>query len=127
MVVLNGVQNFLQFLSDNWTAILVCIGLIIGIIKKTKDYFSKSNEERIEIAKKQIQEVILRMVTDAEIDFEEWNKSGSIKRSQVIEEIFTNYPILSKAVSQEDIIAWIDEQIDSSLETLRDIINKNKS
>ena len=42
----------LQILNDNWTSILVCAGLIVGIVKKTQDYMSKSQEEKIELAKK---------------------------------------------------------------------------
>ena len=38
MDFLKGLQNFLIFINDNWTAILVCIGLIIGLIQKIKTY-----------------------------------------------------------------------------------------
>jgi hypothetical protein len=126
MAILNGIQNFLQFLSNNWTVILVCIGLIIGIVQKTKYWFSKSKEERYKIAKQQIREIILKKITVAEIDFAEWNKSGSIKRSQVIDEIYSQYPILSKIVDQSEVIAWLDEEIDNALKTLRDVIKNNE-
>lgn len=126
MAILNGIQNFLQFLSNNWTVILVCIGLIIGIVQKTKCWFSKSKEERYKITKQQIREVILKKITVAEIDFAEWNKSGSIKRSQVIDEIYSQYPILSKIVDQSEVIAWLDEEIDNALKTLRDVIKNNE-
>lgn len=125
--MLNGIQNFLEFINDNWTSIMVVIGLFIGVGKKVTDYFGKSNEEKIAIAKTQIQETMLRMITDAEMDFNEWNKAGSIKRSQVIEEVYASYPILSKVASQDEIIKWIDEQIDKSLETLREIIAENSA
>ena len=65
---MEGLQKFLQLLNDNWTSILVCIGLVIGIVKKTQDYMSKSQDEKIEIAKKQIQTTILKMISDAEVD-----------------------------------------------------------
>ena len=58
---MEGLQKFLQILNDNWTSILVCAGLIVGIIKKTHDYMSKSQEEKIELAKKQIQTTILNI------------------------------------------------------------------
>ena len=126
MNILTGIQNFLEIVNNNWTTIMVIIGLIIAISKKTKNYFSKSDEEKIAIAKKQIQETMLRMITEAEISYEEWNKAGSIKRSQVIEEIFTNYPVLSKVVNQEELIEWIDSEINNSLKTLREIVKENK-
>lgn len=126
MNILTGIQNFLEIVNNNWTTIMVIIGLIIAISKKAKYYFSKSDEEKIAIAKKQIQETMLRMITEAEISYEEWNKAGSIKRSQVIEEIFTNYPVLSKVVNQEELIEWIDSEINNSLKTLREIVKENK-
>ena len=125
MNILNGIQNFLQFINDNWTSIIVIIGLLISIIRKVMNYLKKSDDEKIEIAKKQIQETMLRLITEAEIDYQEWVKAGSIKRSQVIEEIFLMYPVLSKVANQEELIAWIDDVIDESLETMREIFAKN--
>lgn len=126
MNILDGMKNFLQLVNDNWVTITVIIGLSLGVYRKAKGYFSKSDEEKIAIAKKQIQETMLRMITEAEISYEEWNKAGSIKRSQVIEEIFTNYPVLSKVVNQEELIEWIDSEINNSLKTLREIVKENK-
>lgn len=126
MDVLNGVKNFLQFINDNYITILVIISLGIGIYKKTKDYFKKSKEERYEIAKKQIKEIILKKITTAEIDFEEWKKSGAIKRSQVIEELYSQYPILSKIADQDSVVALIDEEINNALKTLRDVVKENQ-
>lgn len=126
MNILNGVQNFLQLINDNWTTIMVIIGLAIAVGKKVKDFVSKSDDEKIAIAKAQIQETILKMVTEAEVDYEEWNKAGSIKRSQVIAQIYTEYPVLSKVVDQTALIEWIDETIDASLKTLREIVDSNK-
>lgn len=122
---LYGIQNFLQFINDNWTVIIVIIGLAISIAKKTKDFFSKSDEEKIAIAKKQIQETMLKLITDAEVDYKEWTKAGNIKRSQVIEQIFEMYPILSTVTNQEEIISWIDNIIDESLVTMREIFANN--
>lgn len=125
--MLNGLLNFLQFLYDNWTVIIVIISLIITIIQKTKSYFSKSNEEKIEIAKAQIHESMLKMITDAEVDYETWSQAGSIKRSQVIQKIFADYPILSKFADQDALIEWIDDAINDSLRTLRKIIAENRT
>lgn len=123
---MKGVQNFLQVVSDNWTSILVCIGLIVGMIKKAKEYFSKSSDEQVEIAKKFISESMMKRITDAEVDYEEWNKAGSIKRSQVISQIYREYPILMKVVDQAALIAWVDSEIDSALPRLKEIMKANK-
>lgn len=125
MNILNGIQNFLQFINNNWTAIIVVLGLIITIINKIKVYFNKSNEDKVEIAKKQIEQVMLKLVTEAEKDYKEWTKAGSIKRSQVLEKIFKEYPILYKVVNQDELIKWIDIVIDKSLETMRSVISDN--
>ena len=124
--ILDGIKNFLQLINNNWTTILVIISLIIAITKKIKSYLSKSDEEKIEIAKQQVKEIILKLTSDAEVDYDEWKKAGSIKRSQVIKDIFIEYPILSKAVNQEELIKWIDETIDDALVTLREIVKENK-
>ena len=124
MNILIGIQNFLEFVNVHWTEIIVIIGLLIALVKKIKDYISKSDKEKIAIAKKQIEETMLRLITDAEVDYSEWIKAGAIKRSQVIEEIFVMYPILSKVTNQEELIDWIDDVIKKALETMRDIFEK---
>lgn len=125
MVILNGIANFLTFLNDNWTLIIVIIGLGIAVFQKIKSYLNTTKEEKIAIAKAQIQETVLELVTEAELEYEEWVSAGSIKRSQVIAEIYAEYPILSKIVDQESLITWIDEAIDNALDTLRSIIATN--
>ena len=124
---MNGIENFLGYISENWVAILILLGLTLALGRMVYNYLKIDNVEKIEIAKTQIREAMLKLITEAEIDFEEWNKSGKIKRSQVITKIYEKYPILSKAVSQEDVIAWLDREIDNSLVTLREIIKDNKT
>ncbi len=123
--MLNGIKHFLQIINDNWTTILVIIGLVIALWKKIESYIGKTDEEKIAIAKKQVEQAMLKMITSAETDFADWEKAGSIKRSQVIKEVFADYPILSKVMDQEDLIKWIDVQIDNSLKTLREVIKEN--
>lgn len=124
--MLNGMKNFLQFVNNNWTAIVILVSLIMTLVHKIRNYLSKSNTERIDIAKKQIKEVILKLISDAEKDYEAWENAGSIKRSQVIRKIFESYPALTKAVSQTALIQWMDDTIDEALNTLREIVAVNK-
>ena len=125
--MLNGLQNFLQLINNNWTTIIVCISLVLAIYKKAKDYISKSDDEKIAIAKTQIQQAMLKLITDAEVDYESWNQAGSIKRSQVIQKIFANYPVLSKIADQKALIQWIDDTINEALKTLRKIVAENQT
>lgn len=126
MSILDGIKNFLELVNENWTTIVVIIGLVIAITKKAINYFNKSDDEKMIIAKKHIQETMLKMIGDAEKDYEEWNKAGSLKRAQVIKQIFAEYPVLSKITDQDEIIAWIDSVIDDSLVELRKIVAENK-
>lgn len=124
MDFLTSIQKLLQFINDNWTTIIIIIGLAISVIKKIIDYSKKTNEEKIEIAKQQIKEIMLKLVTDAEEDYYQWVNAGGVKRSQVIEEIFMKYPALSKVTDQQGLILWIDETINEALKTMREIIEK---
>lgn len=119
MNILDGIKNFLQLVNENWTTILVIVGLTIGIYRKTRMFFDTTNDEKIEIAKKQISERMLKLVSDAEENYESWAKAGEIKRSEVISKIYEDYPILSGVIDQDELINWIDDQIDAALPTLR--------
>lgn len=121
-----GIKNFLEFINNNWTAIIAIVSLIFAIYKKIKTFIKLSQEEKINIAKSQISDIILKLVKDAEMENNSINKSGVIKRSQVIEKIYSDYPILSKISNQDEIINWIDELIDNSIRELNDILNHQK-
>lgn len=124
--MIDGLKNFLQLINDNWTTILIIIGLIIGIYQKVKALLKESDEAKIEFAKQQISNVVLKMITDAETEYQQFAKAGEIKRSQVIKQIFDNYPILEKVVDQDALISLIDYEIDNALKTLREVIKETK-
>ena len=124
--LLASIQSLLQYINDNWTCIIIIIGLVISLSKKIADYSKKTDEEKIEIAKQQIKETILKLVTDAEEDYYQWVSAGGIKTSQVIDKIFTKYPVLSKVANQEELINWLDDAIDDALKVMRGIFeNQN--
>ncbi len=124
MNFIDGLKNFLLFINENWTSILVIFGLILMLWKKIENYNKLSTEEKIAIAKRQIQERMLKLISDAEENYEDWAKAGEIKRAEVIARIYDEYPILSSVVNQDELITWIDEQIDAALPTLRDLWEK---
>ncbi len=126
MNILEGLKNFLKFVNDNWTLIVVIAGLAISLYLKIKSWLSLTNEERVNLAKEQIREIMLSLVSQAELDWEEYKKSGTIKRSQVIDQIFEQYPILSQVTDQESLLAWIDKVIDEALEQMHNIITKEE-
>ena len=124
-VVLNGIKNFLQLINNNWTTIIIIIGLGIAIAKKVKNYISMSEEEKIILAKEQIKIAMLKLVSDAEKNWEDYKKAGSIKRAEVIKQIFENYPALFNVANQDELIMFIDDEIDNALKILREIIETN--
>lgn len=125
MVILDGIKNFLMFVNEHWTEIVVIAGLGLAIWKKVESYLRKTDEEKIQIAKDQLRETILKFVTKAEIDYDDWVKAGAVKRAQVIDEIFAKYPILNRVTNQESLISEIDTMIDEALNELREILSKN--
>lgn len=124
MNFLSGIKNMLMFISEHWAEIITVLCVVFLAYKKVADFLAKSDEERIQIAKEQIRINMLKYVTDAEEDYANWVKAGEIKRSQVISQIYADYPILSKIVAQDDLIAWIDQTIDDALKTMRKIIEE---
>lgn len=125
MNVLTGIHNFLNFINENWTMIASIIVVTIAIVKKAASFFGLPKEVQLKIAKVQISHIMLRLVTEAECDYREWVKAGAIKRAQVIDEVFTMYPILSQIANQEEIISWIDEEIDKALKEMRKVFEEN--
>lgn len=125
-IILNGIYNFLNFIYTHWTMICAIIVLITAIYHNVVEFMSKSKEERLNIAKAQIRVVMLRLVTEAENDYASWISAGAVKRSQVIDQVFAMYPILSKISNQDEIIVWLDDVIDEALDSMREIFEKNR-
>lgn len=123
--VLTGIRNFLDLINQNWTLITVIIGLGILVYKKIKNYLSLSDQEKIDLALKQIRITALKMVTDAEDEYANLVKAGEIKRAEVIDVIFEKYPILNKITDQETLINTLDDIIDEALITMRKVIEEN--
>ena len=121
-VFLNGIKNFLMMINNNWPTIVVIIGLCIMVYRKIKDFVYLSEDEKIKAAKEQLSSVVLSLVSSAEIQYKDYQKAGEIKRSQVIDEIFKKYPVLSKVTDQEELLQYIDDLIDEALKTVREIV-----
>ncbi len=125
MNILDGIKNFLLFVNNHWTEIVVIIGLVIAVGRKIYAYALKSDDEKIKIAKEQLSQIMLKLVTNAEVNYGKWIEAGAVKRSEVISTIFQMFPILDKVTNQESLIAEIDEMIDDALKQMREIVSKN--
>ena len=128
---MEAITKLLTWIKDNWTAIVAVAGLVYAIYLKAKktwiDWQAMTEEQKqaelekeIEIAKKILGELILSLVSRAEIEWkDEGSKLGKIKRSQVIEQVFELLPALSYVTDQEELMAYIDELIDKALVIVR--------
>lgn len=122
---MTSLKNTLQYLNDNWSSIIIIIGLLLALYVKVTAYIKKSREEKIALAKKALSETILKKISDAEIDWFDYKKSGNIKRSQVLECIYKDYPILKNVINQDELIKWIDSLIDDGLKTISNVITED--
>lgn len=123
--ILVGIKNFLDLINQNWTLITVIVGLGLLVFRKIKSYMALSEQEKINLALEQIRITALKMVSDAEQAYDEWVKAGSIKRAEVIDQIFKDYPILSKVTDQKTLIKTLDDIIDEALEEMRKVFSAN--
>ena len=98
--ILVGIKNFLDLINQNWTLITVIIGLGILVFKKVKSYLSLSEQEKIDLALEQIRITALKMVTDAEKEYDKWVKAGSIKRAEVIDKILSEHKFKNQIIKQ---------------------------
>lgn len=123
---MTGIANFLSFINNYWIDILVVAALIYFVYKKIVAFIKLSDEEKIEALLAVIKKEILNYMSEAEIDWKDVEKSGAIKKSQVISKIYEKYPELSKIINQEKLIAQIEIIIEQTMTEMNDILNKEK-
>ena len=120
--VLNFIKDVLEAANNYWTLVVVIIGLSIALYEKIKKYLQTSKEEKIEMAKTALKENLLKYMADAEIEWSSYEKSGEIKRAQVISKIYEDYPILKEYLNQEELIKYIDDEINKLKVTVDKVI-----
>lgn len=119
---MEGLKNILIWFNNNWSLFLLCAGLCVILRQRFRYWQSLSAEEKAAFARKRLQETILKYIADAEFEYSDFSKSGSLKRSEVISKIYEDYPIFSKLADQNDLLSWIDQLIDAALPTLREVV-----
>jgi coenzyme F420-reducing hydrogenase delta subunit len=120
---MEGILNLLKWINDNWAFVIIIIALGLGLYRKIDNYLSLSSEEQINEALKAVKGIILSKMAAAEIQWEDYKKSGALKRSEVIAEIYNEFPILKEAVDQEKLIEAITKMIDDEMNNMNKIIN----
>lgn len=121
---MESIKIFLNFIINNWTFIVTLLACAYLGYVKLKKWNSLKEEEKIDIALKILREQMLSYVTKAEKEF--GSGTGSIKRSEVIKEIYKDYPILNKVIDQFSLIITLDNYINESLVELRKLLEDNQ-
>lgn len=119
---MESIKNLLEFLNENWSMILTIACLLYSLCVKIKNLVKMSKEEKEAAAWQGVQKIMLALVSSAE---KEWGGStGEIKRSEIIEKVYSQYPILKEVANQAAVERKIDELIDKALCQMRDVIDK---
>lgn len=123
---MKSLMNLLTFLDENWTYIVIILSLVYGIYKRIMKIIQTSEKSKVDTTIMIVSNIILEKLATAEEDWINYKKTGTIKRSKVINEIYEQYPILKKYVDQEYIINKLDELIDEGLKTLEKTLQEIK-
>ena len=125
---MNGIVNIIHTVDNYWTYILVALGLIIYAVRYIKNYMKMTDSEKLKeqerLVKIALEKVKVIMPNLTAIAEEEWNhldKAGIIKRSEVINKIYEQYPILKEYYDQEWLVNQLDIIINEALKEIRDI------
>lgn len=87
-------------------------------------YFDRLKEANIDQILEIVKASVLKLMTDAEIDFSSYKKAGEIKKSQVINNIYKQFPILTKYKDQETLQAEISDIIENEMCKIREFNSK---
>lgn len=124
---MNGLTNFVNLIQSQWTNILVVVAILFGVIRTGINYYSMSKEQRTEAALTVVKSELLKLMSHAELQWSDIKKSGSLKRSQVIKDIYTQFPFLASYIDQETLLKRLYEMIDTEMENMNKILNNDKN
>ena len=123
---MNGINNFANLIQGQWTNIVVVIAIIAGLVRSIITYYTMNEEQRVQAALKVISEELMKMMVQAEIQWKDYKKSGELKRSQVIKDIYNQFPFLSRYMDQEKLVQTIYEMIDKQMDNMNELMKKNE-
>lgn len=121
---MTGFNNFIHLIQSQWTNIVVVIAIIATVVKTTLSYSSMTEEQRVQSALKVVKEELMRLMCQAEIQWKDYKKSGDLKRSQVIKDIYNQFPFLSKYMDQDKLVKTIYDMIDKQMGNMDNLLNK---
>jgi hypothetical protein len=124
---MTAIVNLLTFIDENWATIITIVGLLILLGKKAKEYSKLSDQEKVNIALKAVRSQLLEIMSEAEIAWDNYKKTGEIKKSKVFQVVYDKFPILKEYCDQDMIISEIGDMIDELKPEMDKIINKIES
>ena len=123
---MKSINNLLTWINENWASLVTIIILLLAVLTKIRNFYldwkNKTEQEKKEEIEKAIKNAKIAI---AENNWSAWIKMGDIKRSEVIKQLYVDYPILLQVVDQDELIKFIDDAINKALETVREKIRND--
>lgn len=121
-----GLKNLLALITENWAVISVVLSLVIFTIIKLKNWKTMSKDEKLDSLLLVIQQWILKMMCEAEKNWEKYNSAGEVKKSEVIAEIYKQFPQLADYSQQDEILTKIETMINGAMDSMNKVMNADK-
>lgn len=122
--MMTSINNTLGLIENYWSMLIIIIALVVLTIEEVKKYKAMTREQRIEAALSVVKGELLKLMSDAEIEWSEYKKSGALKKSQVLKEIYTQFPFLQDYINQDELVTKITEMIDAEMENMNKILKE---
>ena len=126
---MQSIVKALKWLYDNWSVVVIVIGLLTAVIVKLKAWSKLSADEKLQAANSekekaltQLKQLALSWVTVLEEKWSGIEKSGYIKKSEFFERVYDKLPVLSQY--SDEIEQTVSDIIDGALIELRDILSQ---
>ena len=109
---------------DVAVVLIVLVLAILAGIREYKKYMNMSKEDRLKAILTIVKKEVLELMCSAEEIYSEYEKSGKLKESSVISEIYEKFPVLSEFKNQDEIIDIISGFIKDEMDSMNKIVNK---
>lgn len=105
-------MSFINFVVENWSAILVAMAIILTIVRFVVKYFNATDAERDEMIQEQIDNMLEWLVgacADAEKDL--GGGTGALKLRRVYDWFVVKFVWLATEISFEEFSTYVDQAL----------------
>lgn len=120
---MNGLTNTLNFIQENWSNVLLILTAVITVICRIVSISKLSKTQKVEAILTIVKSELLKFMSEAEIDWKEYEKSGLLKKSDVITKIYDKFPLLKEYLDQETLIKRISDMIELGMQEMNKVVN----